>query len=287
VRQLLRVGPIAAAAALLLTGCIKIGVAESDIYTPQPGGVLTGEALGRRAPGYTLEPQTVRAADGTELVGVLLRRPGSERTILYFGGNGSTVEHRGPEVARRLAPLGADIMIIDYRGYGASGKTPPTVAGMKSDGLAVFDHLARLPGMSPSRIVVHGHSLGSFLAGYVAAERPTAGVVLESSATNAQDFGRSQVPLLARPLVRLNIQESLRAEGNLQQMSRLDEPLLILAGERDDTTPAWMSRALFRASTLPPERKRLVVLEDAGHNDVLLKPAALQAYAAFLATTRR
>jgi len=273
-------------AAILLSGCYTVNLSEDGIYVPQSAPTLTVEALADQAPGYGLEPQTVIAADGARLTGVLLKRAGADRTVLYFGGNMFTVGKSGPRLAGRLAPLGVNIMMIDFRGYGASASAAPNAYLLMSDALAVFDHLAALPGVEPSEIVVHGQSLGSFMAGHVAALRPTGGVVLESSATTAEAFARANIPGLARPFIRLNIAESLRGQGNLQQMNRLEEPLLLLVGSDDDVTPAAFSRELFAASTLPATRKRLAVVEGAGHNDVLTHPTGLRAYADFLDLTR-
>jgi hypothetical protein len=94
------------------------------------------------------------------------------------------------------------------------------------------------------------------------------------------------VPFLARPFVRLKIAESLRRQGNLQQMRRLEEPLLLMVGTEDKAMPPRFSRELFAASTLPPERKRLAVIEGTGHNDVMEHAAAIAAYREFLGLTR-
>lgn len=176
--------------------------------------------------------------------------------------------------------------MFDYRGYGASGTGELTVPRLMADAEAVFDHVAALPGMRPETTVVHGLSMGSFMAGHVAARRPTAGVVLEGSATSAEEFARAQVPFLARPFVRLEISEGLRGQGNLQYMEDLDEPLLVLVGEKDTVTRPLFSRRLYDAATLPTSRKRLVVVEGAMHTDTMQKPAAVAAYRELLALTR-
>lgn len=273
-------------AAASVSACVTVSLSEQDVYLPQKGAGAPPPRLAVGGVEYQVEPHTIVSADGTRLAGALLRRPGADRTVLYFGGNLFTMQEDAAGVAAVLAPLNVDLMVMDYRGYGASGTGPLTTDAIMGDALAAFDHLARLPGMEPSKIVVHGHSLGSFMAGHVAAHRATAGVVLESSATTAEAYARSQVPFLARPFVRLDISESLRRQGNLQQMNRLDEPLLVLVGEKDEATPARFSRELFQASTLPPGRKRLAVVEDAGHNDVLHHPAGMRAYREFMALTR-
>jgi fermentation-respiration switch protein FrsA (DUF1100 family) len=158
---------------------------------------------------------------------------------------------------------------------------------MEADALAVFDHVAALPGMDAGRIVVHGHSLGSFMAGHVAAHRPTGGVVLESSVTTAEDWVHAATPGAAKAFVKVRIQDDLKGRGNLRNMALIEEPLLILVGEKDKTTPPRLSQALFAASPMPTDRKRLTLVAGAGHSDAMTRPQAIAAYRNFLTETSR
>jgi fermentation-respiration switch protein FrsA (DUF1100 family) len=248
---------------------------------PRPAPALSAAAVAAVAPDYTLEHHEIMTPDGVQLAGTLFRRPGAQHTILYFGGNQYRSGVFGAATLRALAPLDANLMIVDHRGYGAS-QGEPTAQTIETDGVVAYDYLARLPGMTPSAIVVHGQSLGSFVAGYVAANRETAGVVLESSATTADAWAALQVPSAARAFVRLRLEESLRGRGNLAKMESIAEPLLILVGQQDRTTPPSFSQALYRASSLGPEMKRLVIVPRAGHSDVLAQSEAIDAYRKFL-----
>lgn len=269
-----------------LVGCTR-SLTDAQMFQPRPGPALTAELVASGAQQYAFEPLTITAADGTVLTGGLLRRTGADRTVIYFGGNIATAARTGLRTAARLAPLNVNVVLVDYRGYGGSASGPVSAESMLSDGLLVFDHVARLPGLGPSQIVVHGHSMGSLVAGHVAANRATAGVVLESSATTTEDFVRTQIPWYGRPFVRVNVAPGLRRQGNLQQMAYIDEPLLLLVGSRDSDTPPRFSRALYAASTLPSPRKQLSIVEGATHSDTLEMPAAISAYQAFLELTRR
>ena len=86
--------------------------------------------------------------------------------------------------------------------------------------------------------------------------------------------------------IQVRIAPALAGQGNERNMPRIEEPLLLLVGSRDTTTPPAMSQALYRQSPLPAGRKTLVIVEGADHNDVLTRPAAQQAYRAFLASRR-
>jgi pimeloyl-ACP methyl ester carboxylesterase len=171
-------------------------------------------------------------------------------------------------------------MIVDHRGYGLS-EGRPSAATFESDAVVAFDYLA---GQGDRNIVVHGQSLGSFAAGHVAANRPAAGVVLESSVTTTEDWAKVLMPSLARPFVRVEIAESLRGRGNLANVRLIEEPLLLLVGAKDETTPPHLSRSLYEASPLPPQRKRLAVIARAGHDNVLEQAEAAAAYREFLAS---
>jgi len=271
----------AAALAATLAGCTA-RIAEDSLLHPIPGGAIDSAALAREAPAFTATEHWIPTPGGSRLSAVLLRQPGARATVLYFGGNGYTMERFGAWTASVFAPLGVDLLIVDHRGYGRSEGTP-TSENFENDGLAAFDHLAGALGVPASQIVIHGQSLGSFIAGHVAANRPAGAVVLESSATTTEEWADSNLGGVTRMFVRIEIAEALRGRGNLPNMPRIEEPLLILAGERDRTTPPRLSRALYEASPLPPGRKTLVVVRGAGHNDLMLRPDTIAAYRALLA----
>src|SRR3954470_13694791 len=266
--------------ALLLAACTA-EISERSLLHPTPGGALDARALAQAAPAYAMSEHRIAAADGIRLSAVLLRQPGARATILYFGGNGFTIERFGSLLAHALAPLGVDLMIVDHRGYGRSEGTP-TQASIEADGIAAFDYLTGSLGVAPSRVIVHGQSLGSFIAGHVAAERPAGGVVLESSATTTEDWVAANLRGARRVLVHPRIAESLRGRGNLANMARIEEPLLLLVGAADGTTPPTLSQALYEPSPCPARRKTLAIVARAGHTNVLLQPEAIAAYRAFL-----
>lgn len=267
----------AAAVGALLSAC-SVSIGEEQLLRSVSGGTLTQEALAAAAPDYRLTRHMIPAADGVKLHAVHLQKPGARSTILYFGGNGYTIGRFGALTAAIFSPLNVNLMIVDHRGYGSS-EGAPTAAKVQADGLAAFDHLARLPGVDPSRIVVHGQSLGSFIAGHVGASRNTAGVVLESSITTAEEWVKARA---GNAPVRIRVANSLKGQGNLRNMTSLTEPLLLLVGSLDKVTPPILTERLYKASSLPGGRKSFVVVEGASHNDVLLKPSAIKAYQEFL-----
>src|SRR4030095_16134416 len=181
------------------SGC-AVEISERKLIHPVTAGAVTEESIAKAAPAYALTRHEIIAPDGVRLRGIHLHQPDARVTVLYFGGNGYTIGRYGARTASTFAPLGVDLFITDHRGYGQSEGTP-TAATMAIDALTIFDYVAKLPDVGADRIVVHGHSLGSFLAGFIAAHRSTAGVVLEGSATTTEDWVKVRTPGVAKPFV--------------------------------------------------------------------------------------
>lgn len=260
-----------------LAGCSMV-IGEGQLLRPVAGGEMSGAALQAAAPAYTLKRHTITADDGAKLHAVYMKQSGATATILYFGGNSYTIERFGAQTARIFASLNVDLMIVDHRGYGLSEGTP-TARNIQADGVSAFDYLSRVGPVRPA--VVHGQSLGSFIAGHVAASRATDGVVLESSVTTTEEWAKSRA---GNAPVRVTVSDAIRGQGNSRNMPLIAEPLLLLVGSQDAVTPPKLSMSLLHASPLPAARKTLAVIPGAGHNDVMLQPATLQAYASFLRT---
>ncbi len=226
-------GYIAIAVLLFATACATFDIDESHFF--YPGAAAT------RAPG-TVEDVTLTAADGTALGGVYVRQPDADLEVLYFGGNASRADDMAAALGHIVRGLRANVMMIDYRGYGRSAGTP-AIATMKSDALAAFDQLRTRAGGRP--IVVHGVSLGGFVASHVAANRTVQGLVLEATAPDVATWAKNQIPAYAKPVVRLKIAPALLAESNVEAVRRHSGPLLLVTGSKDAVTPPRFMQPLL------------------------------------------
>ncbi|HEY0147850.1 MAG TPA: alpha/beta fold hydrolase [Allosphingosinicella sp.] len=268
----------AAAASLLVTASCTARIDERSLVHPVKGGAIDQAELAKAAPRFTAEQHWIDRPDGARLHAVLLRQPGAKATILYFGGNGYAIGRFGPWTANTFAPLGANVLIVDHRGYGLSTGTAG-MATAEGDALAAFDYLRAL---SREPILVHGHSMGSFMAGHAAANRDTAGAILESSATTTEEWVASRTGGVVGKLLRVKIDPALAGRGNLGNVARIEEPLLIIVGGKDKTTPPILSQRLYDASPLPTGRKQLVIVPQANHENVMIARTVHAAYARLL-----
>ncbi|MCU0754896.1 MAG: lysophospholipase [Xanthomonadales bacterium] len=281
-KDIMRLIIVIAILALGISGC-SFKVSEQNFIRPQPDAISVDTPLVVGDMEVAERRESIDAAEGAALHMVSLTRPGNSITVLYFGPNMFKISRDGARVAQRLLPLGVNLVMVDHRGSGGSSGTP-TLALLEQDALAVFDHLrGQVP---PSTILVHGLSLGSFMAAHVAHHRAVAGLVLEGSGTTVEDWARRSVPWYARPIVRLDIDPAIADKGTLAAIREQRAPLLILAGKRDREAPWQMSTTLFENSATPAESRALVVVEQAGHMDMLDWPAAIAGYRRILAQLR-
>ena len=179
-------------------------------------------------------------------------------TVLFFHGNAGNISHRFEKLAI-LRELGANVLIIDYRGYGRSeGK--PDESGTYRDAQAAYEYLTKERKVDPRAIVVYGESLGSAVAVNLASSTPVGGVVIEEAFTSIGDVGQRMFPFLpVRWLVR-------NKYDTLSKIGRLNAPLLILHS-RDDEYFSMRHAERLLASAREP--KQLVELRG-GHNDAFL-----------------
>lgn len=260
---------------LALAGC-SVHVAENNIVVPRPGEAVQAGTF----ESWAIEPLSATATDGATLRGASFRRPGARATVLYFGGNGFVLARHYRHVLRIYRDLPVNVVAFDHRGYGAS-EGEASLDALMGDAAVLHRFTAALPERTPGPLLVHGHSLGSFIAGGLAAQATLDGLVLESSATTAEDWVQGFVDHSIW-LRKATVAPSLQGKGNLAAMAGLDEPLLLVVGAEDTTTRPEMSRALFERAALPADRKELLVVAGAGHMDATLAPGYGEAFARLL-----
>jgi pimeloyl-ACP methyl ester carboxylesterase len=263
--------PVLAMLCCVLAGCAQVRVTERHFIRPDAAGTV----IEKRLAGAVTD-LAVSATEGAVLNGVLLAQPNAHATVLYFGGNMFHLDQHGDALLPVLSQCGTNVAVFDYRGYGRStGK--PTVENMQADALALFDALnARFPG----RVIVHGQSLGSFMAAHVAQARPVLATVLETTATSARELVESNIPWYAGPFVRIEMEASLRRVDNRSAATRFRSPTLVIVAGQDTMTPPRLGKKVFDA--IPRQDKQLLVLEKAGHNGALRSEEAGAAYCKFV-----
>jgi len=149
------------------------------------------------------------------------------------------------------------VFLFDYRGYGRSqGK--PSEEGLYQDAIGAHDYLTRTRMIRPERIVIFGRSLGASVAGELAAQKPAAGLILESAFASIEAVAKFHYSGLP-------VHWLLGADFKLiDRLPHLSLPKLIIHGDKDDIIPIELGRQVFEAA-MPP--KFFYVIAGADHNN--------------------
>lgn len=225
---------------------------RSLLFHPVPalGGVPTTTL---EVPGATLRVAT-RPHDGP-------------RAILYFGGNAEDVSRTVPELADAFPDRA--IYAPHYRGYGGSGGRP-SERTLHADAEAVIDDVrSRHPDVD-----VIGRSLGSAVATRLAATKPVRKLVLVTPFDSILAIAGRLFPFLP---VRLLLADRFETVKDAPQVT---VPTLVITAGRDEVVPGDHTQRLI--TTFPPGIVTERGFPSAGHNDVSLDPAYLDAIRTFL-----
>jgi hypothetical protein len=261
-------------------------VSENHFIRPDSkSGVKVNEKfddaqLQRALQGAKLQELTLSTTEAQVLQGVSVQQAAARATVLYFGGNMFHIDNSARYVVSALGQCKVNVVIFDYRGYGRSSGDPG-VLNMESDALRIYDYVRA---QTSGKLIVHGQSLGSFIAGYVAKNRPVDGLILESTATNAHDWAMANVPWFAKPFINIELSPALQGIDNAASVAAYQGPALVLVGDRDNVTPLALGRKVFDA--LPATSKRFVVSPGGGHNGLLQRADIMDTYCSFVDTVK-
>lgn len=181
--------------------------------------------------------------------------------VIYCHGNAESMATRA-WIARRVARLGLDILLFDYRGYGLS-EGRPSEEGLARDARAAWRYVVGQREIPSDRVVIMGHSLGSAVAARLAlsVDQGPAGLVLGSPFPSMPDVFASHAPWLPALALRWG---SDRYEGG-SRLSELQAPVMVLIGLADTVIPPELSFEVLEAA---PESSTLVSVP-ADHGTVM------------------
>jgi hypothetical protein len=177
-------------------------------------------------------------------------------TIVLFHGNGGTAYDRSFYL-EPLTELGFRIILAEYPKYGGR----PGKVGEKpfvADGLETVRHAFAQYG---EPLYLLGESLGCGVAAAVAKKTstPIAGIILITPWDTLAAVAKSLFPFLPVTMLLTDKYDSI---GNLQSFKG---NISVVGAERDEILPIRHAHNLF--ANLPEGKKRMWVIQGAGHND--------------------
>ncbi|MCX7817284.1 MAG: alpha/beta fold hydrolase [Syntrophales bacterium] len=200
-------------------------------------------------------------SDGVALCGYFHIFSPQSPTVLFFHGNGEIAADYH-DIALMFKQAGANLLVIDYRGYGRSGGLP-SVSSMMRDSNDVFNQTLKfLEKQSFSRkIIVYGRSLGSISALEIASvhQEMVDALVVES--------GFAHFFSLLRVLGLGELEKKLGDPfKHTEKIALFKKPTLIIHAQYDHIIPFSEGETLFQASGALD--KVLIKIMGANHNDI-------------------
>ena len=210
--------------------------------------------------GLVYEDVDFTATDRTKLHGWYV--PGDSRTtLLWFHGNAGNISHRVDNIMMLNSALGANIMIIDYRGYGRS-QGSPSEKGLYLDAEATFEYLVSERGVdSETELVLFGRSLGAAVAVEMAVRHQARALILESGFTSVKDMAHRAFPFLPSNVLLTMVEARF---NTISKIGNVDYPVMVLHGDQDEIVPFELGLELVEAASDP---KLFYRIQGAGHND--------------------
>jgi hypothetical protein len=206
------------------------------------------------------------AGDGQPLFAYVIgRRHAPDGLLISFHGNADLAIWQiewAEELERRT---GVTVMLAEYRGYmglpGRSGYEESQI-----DAEAAYRFAVDTLGVSPERIALFGHSMGSAVAAELASRHQTAALILQSPFTSAHDMARRMTGyhppgFLWRLISRLHFDTGAR-------VSQMETPVSVAHGGRDALIPLEMGERIYAAAKTKGE---WLLVPEATHNDVVIR----------------
>jgi fermentation-respiration switch protein FrsA (DUF1100 family) len=171
--------------------------------------------------------------------------------LIYAHGNGELIDMRAEEFAP-LRDAGLAVMLVEFPGYGRSGGSPSEVS-VTAALAAAHDWALASKRFDAQRIVGYGRSLGGGAIAQLAARRPIAALVLESTFENLEEV------VMGYGVPRWLLLNHFDTRSVLREYRG---PVLLLHGTRDHVFASRHAEAL--AAITP---NAALHLEPCGHND--------------------
>jgi fermentation-respiration switch protein FrsA (DUF1100 family) len=196
---------------------------------------------------------------------------GDVPTFLSFHGNAANIAWRA-DVYRFLRDLPANVLAVEYRGYGRS-EGSPSEAGIYRDAEAAYNYLVHERGIPLRGIIAMGQSLGTAVAAELATNHELGGVVLEAPFPSARALANRIYWFL--PGLGWVIRSRFATAQNLALANqKFAAPLLVIHCTRDPVIPFAFGKEVYERA---PQPKSFLAVEGECHEEAtLLDPSGVR-----------
>jgi len=195
--------------------------------------------------GCSFDDVVLQIHGGVTVRGWWIPGSGRSKVILYFPGSVGNISCE-LSTLRWLANTGAQVVTIDYPGFGQSDGRP-SESGCYQAAEAVWHYAVAQRAIAPADIVVFGRSLGVAIAARVAARNLCGGLILHSGIASVPAVAARRYlgfPVYLFCYIRFN---------TLKYVARCHCPTLVMHSKTDRVIPISHGERIWHAAS-PPKR---------------------------------
>ncbi|WOI23216.1 alpha/beta hydrolase [Nonlabens ulvanivorans] len=192
---------------------------------------------------------------------LLFKRENSKGVIFYLHRNDGSLKSVG-NVSEHFLPLGYDVFMMDYQGYGKSSNVLESELELYDDIQFVYDYLKK--SYYEDNIVVIGYSIGTGPAAYLTSQNNPKALVLHAPYYSMTDIMQRNYPVIPTFILRYDLVIN-------EYLKNVKVPAYIFHGVDDTVIPVESSEMLSEEFDIPFYR-----LENQGHGGISSNVQALE-----------
>lgn len=249
----------------MISGC---SLSRKMLYYPQPLSESLRKEVLTHCP--HAEEIMIPIDDKIQLQGWMIQKNLQDLpTLIVFGGQGEEITHLVDDFDRHID---ANVLLINYRGYGGSTGSPKE-KDLKSDAVAIYHYLLSHYGVRPEQVMTAGRSLGSGIAFHLAVKVGLSKAILITPYDSIEKVAGHYYPGF---FVRFFLADKFKT---IDLCPAYGANTLILATQQDDVIPFERTQNLYDHIL---SSKQMVCIDHATHNSILKFDEAWQAMAQFV-----
>ena len=199
----------------------------------------------------------INTKDGISLLSWYSKPKFNKPTLLYFHGNSFDIGERAYRIKRYISQ-GWGVLMPAWRGY--SGNLGyPTEKNLYIDAESCIDWLHNIALANKKDIILYGESLGTGVAIEIATRYLFKSLILEAPFTSIYDIALKRYKIYPFKFLVLD------KFNNLLKIDKINTPLLIISGKRDEIIPHRHSIELFNRAKVHKDR---LYIDEAMHNNL-------------------
>ena len=195
--------------------------------------------------------------DGISLLSWTFIGDNKKPLIIYFHGNSFDIGERAYRL-KKYIDLNYSILIVAWRGYsGNEGK--PSEKNLYRDGEATINWVLKNTKFNLNNIIIYGESLGTGVAVELSTRYKFLLTVLEAPFTSISDIAKNKYKIYPTKFL---VKDKF---DNLSKIDKINSPLIVISGKRDEIIPHNQSVILFKKAKV---LKKSVFIDEAMHNNL-------------------